>query len=328
MRPALCTFIIIAALATGCTGPMMPAFGETDDLVIIVDESASDALRAELSTVFEAVDLWLVREPAFDVSFATPRRLNDYTSWRNILLCGTWEDGEIGDIVRSRVPGVPIGAEPALTTTTDVWAGRQVVAAIMGNSEEQLVAFLRTEAAALRSELTIDVRERLVAALCQDARSSGRGDALDERFGWTICVPEDYELDTGAERDGFIRFDRRQPDRYLFVSWREGTPDDVTRDYAISERDRLCSLYHNGDTVQGRRPVFADTVMLAGDPALRLRGWWGNRELTGGGPFVSYCVHSPDEGRVYFIDASLFAPGQDKTPLMRHLDGVLMTFRP
>ncbi len=74
--------------------------------------------------------------------------------------------------------------------------------------------------------------------------------------------------------------------------------------------------------------MFADTVMLAGEPALRLRGWWGNRELTGGGPFVSYCLYSPDDHVVYYIDANLFAPGLEKTPFIRHLDGVLMTFRP
>ncbi len=328
MRTALCTLIVVAALATGCTGPTMPAFGETDDLVIIIDAPPGSELRAELSDVFEAVDTWLVREPAFDVSFATPGRLGDYTSWRNILFCGVWDEGEVGEVVRSRVPGVPLTDEASFTTATDIWAGRQVVAALMAGSEEELVAYLQAEGANIRSELMFDVRERLVTALCQDSRSSGRGGALEERFGWTICVPEDYELDTGAERDGFIRFDRRQPDRYLFVSWRSGAARDVTRDYATTERDRLCSLYHNGDTVQDRRPVLADTVQLAGMPALRLRGWWGNRELKGGGPFVSYCLHVPEEDRVYFLDASLFAPGQDKTPLMRHLDGVLMTFRP
>ena len=65
--------------------------------------------------------------------------------------------------------------------------------------------------------------------------------ALEERFGWTICVPEDYELDTGAERDGFIRFDRRQPDRYIMISWRSGSASDVTPEYATAERNRLCS---------------------------------------------------------------------------------------
>ncbi len=328
MRSVVCTLVALAALTTGCTGPTMPAFGETDDLVIIIDASASAALRDGLSSVFEAVDTWLVREPCFDVVFATPRQLGDYTSWRNILLCGTWNGGETADVVRSRVPGVPLTDDATLTTSTDVWAGRQVVAALMAGSEEQLLSFLATEGDALRSELTNDIRERLVTALCQDTRTSGRRDALEERFGWTICVPEDYELDTGAERDGFVRFDRRQPDRYVFISWRPGTPGDVTREYATSERDRLCSLYHNGDTLQDRRPVLADTVQLADEPALRLRGWWGNRELSGGGPFISYCLYAPDDGLVYFIDASLFAPGQDKTPLMRHLDGVLMTFRP
>jgi len=328
MRTTVCTLVALAALVTGCTGPTMPAFGDTDDLVIIIDASASDALRAGLSSVFEAVDEWLVREPAFDVVFATPGELGDYTSWRNILFCGTWGAGEVADIVRDRVPGVPLTDEPTLTTSSDVWAGRQVVAAMMAGSESQLLSLLAAEGKELRSELTTDIRDRLITALCRDARSSGRLDALEDRFGWTICIPEDYELDTGAERDGFIMFDRLQPDRYVFISWRPGGPEDITRESMMEERNRLCALYHDGDTIQDRRPVLADTVLMADEPVLRLRGWWGNRELTGGGPFISYCLYAPDDGLIYLIDASLFAPGLDKTPLMRHLDAVLMTFRP
>lgn len=328
MRTILCTLLALVTVLAGCTGPTMPAFGETDDLVIIMDQAAGSELRGELAAVFEAPDPWLVGESAFDVVFATPDQLSDHTNWRNLLFCGTWNGGRVGEVVRDRIPGVPLTDAATFATTTDVWAGRQVVATLMADSEERLVALLRVQGASVRDRLITDVRARLVTALRRDAASSGFGAALEDRFGWSISVPEDYELDTGAERDGFIRFDRRRPDRYVFVSWRPGAAGEVTREYALAERDRICSLYHDGDTVQERRPALADTVLLGGLPALRLRGWWGNTELGGGGPFVSYCLYAPDDARIYYIDASLFAPGIDKAPLMRHLDGVLMTFRP
>jgi len=327
MRTTCGVLLGLVLFAGGCGGPTMPAFGETDDLVLIIDRSAGEALRSELEAVFEAVEPWLVREPAFDVDYATPARFNDYSNWRNVILCGVW-GGEVGAIVRDRVPGVPLSGEAAMTTATDIWAGRQVVGVIVAETEEQLLELLRTRGEELRTRFALEVRARLAVSLCQDAQSSGLKGALEDRFGWTICVPEDYELDTGAERDGFIRFDRRQPDRFVFVSWRPGGAANLTREYALAERDRLCSLYHNGDVIQEARPVLADTTEIAGTRALRLRGWWGNDELTGGGPFVAYCLHVPEDGRVYYLDASLFAPGQEKTPLIRHLDGILTTFRP
>ncbi len=328
MRRTACGLAALACLLAACSGPTMPAFGDSDDLVIVMEPGAGEALRAAVADVFEATDPWLVGEPVFEAEYAAPADLADYTTRRNLLLCGTWSDAGVAGIVRDRVPGVPVSDEPGMAVATDIWAGRQVVAALMAGSEDQLVAYLAEQDGELADRLVDAVRKRLVTALDRDAETSGLHDALEQRFGWTISVPEDYELDTGAEDDGFVRFDRRKPDRYIFVTWRPGLPEDVTLEFALEERTRLCAAYHNGDVVQEGRPVRSDTVRIDGHPALRIRGWWGNSDYTAGGPFVAYCFAVPEERRVYYLDANLFAPGLDKTPLMRHLDAVLRSFRP
>ncbi|MBC8450968.1 DUF4837 family protein, partial [bacterium] len=102
---------------------------------------------------------------------------------------------------------------------------------------------------------------------------------------------------------------------------------EITRDSLIAARDAVCEAYHNGDKVELRRPVLVDTVSFSGRTALCLSGWWGNMDLVGGGPFRTYAFHDAEDQRTYIVDVSLFAPGLDKTPVMRNLDAIANTFR-
>jgi hypothetical protein len=150
--------------------------------------------------------------------------------------------------------------------------------------------------------------------------------ALIERFGWSLCLPREYELFTTEDGSGFAFFRRQRPDRTVFVAWRDGTPSDVTEDAATAWREQLSRAYLDGDEIEWRRPFNAETTALDGHDAIRLTGWWANRELVGGGPFVSYCFAVPEQGRVYLVDASLFAPSFDKTALMRNIESIVRTF--
>ena len=84
--------------------------------------------------------------------------------------------------------------------------------------------------------------------------------------------------------------------------------------------------YFDGDVIEWKRPVEVEQVDFLGRPAVRVSGWWGNRTLVGGGPFRTYCFYEPSSERVYLLDISLFAPGVDKTALMRNLDAIAHTF--
>ncbi len=115
---------------------------------------------------------------------------------------------------------------------------------------------------------------------------------LGERYGWSVSPPAGYDLISSGAAEGFVFLRRTQPDRNLFVFWREGA-DLATKDLAVSLRQELTRRYYDGDQIEWQRPFEADTVSFAGRTAVRLSGWWANERLLGGGPFRTLLLHGP-----------------------------------
>ncbi len=318
--------LCLALVIVSCSGPSISAVGEADDLIVVLDSGLRGTAGAQIEETFSAESKWLLGELTYRVLVTTPRDFGNLRNRRHILLMGTWGDGGVAELVQKNVAGVPVSGAPVFHITTDVWAARQVVVTLMGNSPEELVDYIESHRNELLEALLTASRERLARGLCEEPAAADIRVMLEERYGWSLCLPSGYEFDSGAAAEGFVIFGRRQPDRFVFVRWVDGIQEEVTRDSLIAARDALCSAYHNGDGVELRRPVLADTVSFAGLTALQVSGWWGNMELVGGGPFRTYCFYDPDAQRTYIVDVSLFAPGLDKTSLMRNLDAIANTF--
>lgn len=329
MREAIVILLLCLAVGlTSCSGPTMSAVGESDDLVIVVDSELHASAGPLAKQVFGARRAWMLGEPAYEVLVTTPRDFGSLRSRRHILLLGVWGEGRVADLVRKNVGGVPVSGPIELHVATDVWANRQVVATLMGDSPEELVSYVESHGDELVRALIAAARERLAAGLCEDAEEAGISAMLEERYGWSLCLPSGYEFDSGADKEGFVIFGRPRPDRFVFVRWTDSAHEqEITRDSLIAARDAVCRAYHNGDTVELRRPVLVDTVSFSGRTAICISGWWGNMDLVGGGPFRTYAFHDSDDQRTYIVDVSLFAPGLDKTPVMRNLDAIANTFR-
>jgi hypothetical protein len=167
---------------------------------------------------------------------------------------------------------------------------------------------------------------RLAARLKSDADRSGMTEALQQRFDWSLAPPTGYDFYTTHASQGFVFFRRTRPDRTIFLHWEEGGADRVSEEYAVGKREELALRYYDGDVTERLRPLIVESVDFLGRDAVRVSGWWGNRELVGGGAFRSYCFHEPSQNRIYMVDTTLFAPGFDKMSLMRNLDAIAHTF--
>ena len=176
------------------------------------------------------------------------------------------------------------------------------------------------------SEKELAVLARLSASLRATAVKAGMAQAMSERFGWSVSPPTGYDFYATDGADGFVFFRRTRPDRTIFVYWTSRGPEFVSEQFALSRREELAASYLDGDTIERNRPIEVEHVDFMGMPAIRVSGWWSNRDLVGGGPFRTYCFHEPSSDRLYLVDISLFAPGLEKTPLMRNLDAVAHTF--
>jgi len=317
----------LGVLSLSCTGPTVAAFGEIDDVVVLVGEGASGRPAELLEAALRADSAWLVGEQRFKARVADVRELNDFTYRRHLLLLGTWDDPHMSKVVRSRVGGMAPGDPPTARAVEDIWGEGQVVMAVMAGSRSELTEYLSNSSHEVVDRLVSAARDRLARKLREELEDTGFDLEMDGRFGWSLGPPTGYDLHPGHEEEGMAFFRKTRPDRTIFVHWTAGSPDDVTEEYAIEKRNEMGSLYFDGDQVEWRRELVVDNVEFRGRRALCVSGWWGNRELVGGGPFRSYCFHVPEQRRTYLIDAAVFAPALEKTPIVRNLDAALHTFR-
>jgi hypothetical protein len=329
-RARVFVLLLAAALAScllsSCSRRTIIAAGESDDLVIVADPDVTPAALGSLVSLVEAEVPWLLGEPSFKTTLTTPSTAGELLHRRHVLLLGVWGRGGVPELAAKRITGLKRGEPAALRIEEDVWAAGQVVWLIVGRDEPELLSYLAGHGAEILERLDAAVIGRLARTLAEDRNGAAVGAMLNERYGWSVSPPTGYDLISSAATDGFVFLRRVQPDRNLFVCWRRGGAELVTRDSAVGWRQELTRRYYDGDQIEWRRPFEADTVAFADRTALRLSGWWANERLLGGGPFRLYCFAVPEQERVYLVDGSLFAPGMDKVPLMRNLDAIARTF--
>jgi hypothetical protein len=327
VRAGLVTGLLcVASVASlmSCSGPVVTAVGESDDIVVVCDANDSELAELVVSTL-EAGQQWLLGEPLFRTTLTTPGQSGDLRNMRHVLLVGAWGGGS-AEMAHRVFPGLGPDAAPELRLAEDIWAKRQVVAAVVASDESSLAAYLREHGEELRWRLADASVARLSTALRDDADEKGLTEAMLQRFGWSLAMPPGYDLFTTNEEDGFVFFRRTAPDRTVFLYWAESVPAALNESYAMTMREEIAGAYLDGDAIEWNRPLVVETVEFLGRPAIRISGWWGNRKLVGGGPFRSYFFYDESSGRVYLLDLSLFAPGYDKTALMRNLEAIAQTF--
>ena len=322
---SLIVYLLVLAGLLSCSGPVVTAVGDSNDLVIVHDEGASELVELAVAAM-ETRCGWLIDEPAFKTTLTTLDESGDLKNLRHLLLVGTWDGGSVGKMVRKLFPGLKEDSPPTLLLTEDVWAKRQVVGAVVGASSGAVATFLRDHGDQIQADMEAAALARLSTSLREVAVGAGMAQAMSERFGWSISPPTGYDFYTTDAGDGFVFFRRTRPDRTVFVYWTNGAPGFVSDQFALSRREELAARYLDGDVIEWERPVEVEHIDFLGRPAVRVSGWWGNRTLVGGGPFRTYCFYEPSSERVYLLDISLFAPGFGKTALMRNLDAIAHTF--
>jgi len=323
VRQVLCLLALTTLLS--CSGPVVVSVGNSNDLVVICDPGAPDISRMAIETL-EAGQSWLLGEPLFKTTLTTPEQSGDLKNMRHVLLVGVRGDGA-AEMAERVFPGLSDDEAPEFRITEDIWAKRQVVGFLVAPDERSLALWLSEHGEELRTSLADAAVGRLSSVLTETAEEAGMSAAMEERFGWSISPPTGYDLFTTNVDDGFVFFRRTGPDRTIFLYWTDGGAGAIDEPYALTLREEIAGAYFDGDAIEWNRPVVAERVEFLGRPAVRISGWWGNRELVGGGPFRSYCFHDEASGRIYLLDVSLFAPSYDKTALMRNLDAIAHTLR-
>jgi hypothetical protein len=115
----------------------------------------------------------------------------------------------------------------------------------------------------------------------------------------------------------------RVPYRDTFQLTREGVKqlrDSITSQYISSTLDSTYVIVNDKDL-----PLFFYERDINGQYTVELRGIWEMVNDFLGGPFQSYAILDKARGEILFIDAFVYAPGEDKRDLMEKLKHIVET---
>lgn len=330
VRPDIVARIAVAAivvgLSTGCDKPR--SVGKVHEIVVATSPEVWTPLEQEIVAALEPSTFTVRDEQIFDVAYVAPTD----TAWRRlrhmrqILLIGSAREPLIAEALDRR--GADAFAGPVVVQVTDVWAKNQVVTIglLPELAQPEVLRPLLPKINAIYREHLEDAVRIAMSATPTNERLAAQLRQLD---GFTIGLPYAYDEEQ-PEPDLFV-FRHEEPggtplNRTIIVNSRPRAGIDWTAEAARTWRAALARRVNTP-------PQLTETLrtglqgLIAGQPTIQIQGVWSHPsgEWPSAGPFVARMVECSD--RVFLIDASLYAPGDEKFGYMYRLDMILDTFR-
>ena len=170
--------------------------------------------------------------------------------------------------------------------------------------------------------------ERITTNLFKRGEQKDLEREIQGEFGFRIRIQHDYIVTQKNDSLAFVRFMRYLPERWFAVVWGALPADGELTPELIYNRRREIGAAFLDPVMSYDDRWTAEPTTLAGRPATLIRGLWATLDPTGGGPFFTYGVAVPEQSRYYLIDGAVFAPGQEKVPVLWQLDAIARTFDP
>ncbi|UCE03805.1 MAG: DUF4837 family protein [Candidatus Latescibacterota bacterium] len=323
-------FVELLVLATtlplvGCGDPSLPAATGAYAEIVLAHEGPSVSILRD--TLEASVHYLGQTEPRFRVQAAGFEQLDSLSNHKNLILAVILGDGKLAQrakrILRPEHRQRVLESGAGWFHYADVFARGQRVVVLAARSSAALDSLQRSASAQVRETLEQSTIERItheIQSLSQRGAMRSRG-----ADGFDIAVPPAWRFAQAQPRWGnAVELVRDAPTRIVTVFWIEGVDSvQATSPQFLRglQRDAMWRLH--GDRLVESECGF---VSPAGGEA-QLHGVWQNERDVGGGPFMTRFVHDPRRGRLYGVQALLFAPGRPKHPFMRELRAMLDTFR-
>jgi hypothetical protein len=215
---------------------------------------------------------------------------------------------------------------PGWTVLPNVEALGQTMVVVAGGGGAGILRLLEAEAGELYARADSMATQRTGDIVYMHGDEEAMSRYLESRNGWTVRIPKGFR--TAEDRkNGVVKLvsaDSQQPSRLFLAHWTRGPAAVLDPAYCLRLRARLAWLYYDEDRMDPASTVVTE-VTFQGRKALKIEGIWQNEKHLIGGPFFTLCF--VERGRLYLLDGVVFAPGLDKSPWLRQLEAVMLTFK-
>lgn len=330
MRRALLPLLLL--LPACGPAPLTPA-GSYSDVALVIDAGQAGVASPLADALSAAQDYVVTVEPRFNVSVFDAARAGAASVFKNAVVCGVLEnETEIGRVIAetigpSAAKRVAAGELNVIRRENHPVAGR-VVLVVTAASEAVLREVLARRAGEVADSLDASCRARMLANLMREARGT-QSAAWERAHGFHLAVPAVYEPVPAPAGAGGVELRREGPPRVLGVFWRDAPADTgaVAPDSLFAWRAAHVAARYDGDRMDRARAWF-DAAPPGTGASWRMRGhWYNDRRAPAGGYFETYFYLDGTRRRWWAVDLVVYAPGREKTTLVRELRALAESFR-
>jgi hypothetical protein len=228
-------------------------------------------------------------------------------------------------------------ADPSLYSLRmeDEYAIGQEVLYLFGNTEEELIANLRTNKDRLQNLFEVRERGRLEKPLFA-RKNSAAEHAARTKLGIQIQAPASYQIAKSTDDFLWLRSPtptERRPDISVFF---------YETDYRSEEQTFPANILALRDSIAGKH-IFGDpediTSYMVSEkqipPAFRnmvindnftveIRGTWKTNNLSMGGTYLGYVMVDQAKGKLYYMEGFVYFPNESHRNALREIQTILL----
>jgi hypothetical protein len=338
LRHGLVATLVAVALSalpgSGCREVSFPPAGSYSDIDLIAEGGAAGEWAATLVPLLQVErDYFVSTEPAFRVVSLLGEPPSEPSTSKNVVLCGVLDGttavgGRIDYLLgEPAIQRVKDGEGAILKRENEPLPG-QLTLIITAASDEQMRQLLRERGEEISEVIDSSCRERLRNHLLKRRRATLTKE-FEMTWGFTLEVPSVYTLYHQGEIPPGVELHRDSPPRILGVFWTEWDhqPTLYNVDELFDFRAEYVERQYDGDMMERDRVRYA-YVRLGPYTAVRMSGYWYNdRYSMAGGYYETFFVWDENAKLLWAVDGLVYAPGREKTSLVRELHALAETFR-
>lgn len=339
-------YLIIVFTIWGCTAQqereldlLPPAQGAHGELILVMDSVLwkGEVGKAARKVFIEQVYGLPQAEPMFTTRFVPPSKFRGLLKRiRNVVIVTTFDSETSGSrllqkgFTPSSKKKIMQDSSQYIFFKENEYAKGQRLIHLFAQTEEQMVQKLRQHKRDIQNVINSNeedvLKEKLFSRGGLDTELSR---IINEKHGIKWKIPGGYRLAKDTAGFAWLRYPELRFDKNLFIAYKPYTSEkQFEMDSIVAWRDYLCKTHLYGDKERNPNsfiiteplvPAQGLNVLLNGAFAKEVRGLWKTKNLTMGGPFISYVFVDEKTQRLYYIEGFIFAPSRSKREFVREL---------
>ena len=329
---ALLGCIILLVPSCGNRSLFIPP-GSYSNIVLVTETGEPGGMNdAIIRTLQHPVDYYSKLEIQFRLRMVSSFDFDNEPPTKNMVIFGVVRQGRTGQIIENFIGTKSVRkvleGKNHVFQRMDYPVKGQLTVIVTASSPDGLRKVTEEKGQLIRDIIEKANRERLRENLLAREKIETASDQKI-KYGFTIRVPDEYRLNRDWGDLPGIELMRDYPHRGVTISWLSWNKKSLTAADSTALYDFRSKVVFKIHDKEVMRPELVSWSMDEFGPytAVRMDGYWESSVDMFGGPFICFFVHDRVRGKIWMVDALVYAPGFDKHTLLREAVAVAETFR-